>query len=365
MRFGSEFAAGGTHRRLALVGVTLAAILTMCVGAGALRPADAHATALKDNCTMLVTNKTGTQGNVRPILYTPLLPTSPASLALYVARAATGIQTQGFDAFTNYGVIVPSWGCRAFMNFTSPSGTVSCRVEAPSRGANTFSCDGPAETKVIRDDDDIAGEIGIPRRTGAPGPKSTDQPDVSGGSVSLGALPGSGWQKSMDISDFGIVGKLMATEEEAPGCGKSGDEATPSDVNTEEAVRAGGDEGVGAVVTTYDNADQAKDFLKEMTSGHGIDCMAKLLNSKDTQVAVQPLPSPEGNDGDIEKSDVDGSQLVISRRGDDGDWRPVSYFNVSGWTDGNEAAIEWYETVGGAPSEAAEAEATDAVRIGN
>jgi len=75
-----------------------------------MRPADAHATALKDNCTILATNKTGSQGNVRPIVYTPLLPTSPASIALYAARAVTGIQTNGFDAFTNYGTIVPSWG---------------------------------------------------------------------------------------------------------------------------------------------------------------------------------------------------------------------------------------------------------------
>jgi hypothetical protein len=135
---------------------------------------------------------------------------------------------------------------------------------------------------------------------------------------------------------------------EAPGCGKTGQEATPSDVNTEEAIRAGGDEGVGAAVATFDNASQAKDFVGEMTSDHGIDCMAKLLNDEDTKVTATPLPS--------EEADVDGAQLVISRKGDDG-WHTVSYFNVTGWTQGNEGAVEWYEMVGAAPTEANESEA--------
>lgn len=352
----SEFAADGGHRRVALAALALVAVATMWIGASALRPADAQATALKDNCTMLVTNKTGSQGNVRPILYTPLLPTSPASLALYAARAVTGIQTSGFDAFTNYGTIVPSWGCRAFMNFTSPSGTVSCRVEAPSQGANLFTCDGPAETKIIQDDDDIAGEIGIPRRSGAAGPKDTDQPDVGGGSVRRGVLPGDGWTKTRDLTDFGIVGKLIDSGQEAPGCGKSGKEATPNEVDTEMVVRAGGKEGVGAVVTTYETTGLARDFVKDLTSDRGIGCMVKLLNDKDTRVAARPLPTAE--DG------VDGNQLVISRRGDDG-WRPVSYFNVSGWTQGKEAAVQWYQTVGAAPTETDEAEAAQAVRIGS
>src|SRR5689334_4841184 len=113
----SEHAGGGARRRIAMAGLAMAAVL---IGTAALRPVEAHATALKDNCTLLVTNKTGTQSNVRPIVYTPLLPTSPASLALYAARVVTGIQTGGFDAFTNYGTIIPSWGCHTFMNFTSP-----------------------------------------------------------------------------------------------------------------------------------------------------------------------------------------------------------------------------------------------------
>jgi hypothetical protein len=104
-RFEKSGQAARSRRRYAATGPW-----TVSFGAAAMRPADAHATALKDNCTILATNKTGSQGNVRPIVYTPLLPTSPASIALYAARAVTGIQTNGFDAFTNYGTIVPSWG---------------------------------------------------------------------------------------------------------------------------------------------------------------------------------------------------------------------------------------------------------------
>ena len=354
----SEFAGGGARRRIVTAGLALAAMLTMLIGTAALRPVEAHATALKDNCTLLVTNKTGAQSNVRPILYAPALPTSPASIALYAARAITGIQTNGFDAFTNYGTIIPSWGCHTFMNFTSPRGTVSCTAEAPSRGANSFGCDGPAATQVITDDDDIAGKIGIISLTGKPSELTPPQPDVSGGSLKLGALPGNGWKKSDEIADFGIAGNLIDQGTEAPGCGKSGKEASPSDVNTEEAIRADGDEGVGAAVATYANAAQAKAFVAEMTSDDGIACMAKLLNNGDTKVTATPLPSDEAG--------VDGAQLVISREGDDEDgWHPVSYFNVTGWTDGNEAVIEWYETVGGdAPTEADETAAVEAVRIG-
>jgi hypothetical protein len=358
MRFGSDFAAAGPRRRLALVGLTLAAVLTMCVGTAALRPGDAKAWAWKDTCTLIVTNKSGSQSSVRPILYTPLLPTSTASLALYALRAATGFPTEGSSPFSNTGVPVPSWGCHTFMNFTSPGGTVSCTAEAPTKGANTFQCEGPAATTIIQDDDDIAGEIFIPKRSAHPA-AAPDEPSVSGGSVSLAALPGDGWKKSEKISDFGLVGKLMEAEELPAGCGKTDGESTPTDVNTEQAIRANGDEGVGAVVTTYANAAQATDTVQEALSSHSIDCLAKLLNSSDTKVAVQPLPTTEANDGT-----VDGNQLVISRKGDGG-FHPVSYFNVSGWSEGKEAAIELFETVGAAPSESDEAEAATAVRIGN
>ncbi len=356
MKIGSEFAAGGGRRRVALAGLALAAMLTMFVGTAALKPSSAEAWAWKDNCTLLVTNKTGAQTNVRPILYAPALPTSPASLALYAARAVTGIQTSGFDAFTNYGIPVPSWGCHTFMNYTSPSGTVSCHADAPTKGANSFGCEGPASTKVIQDDDDIAGEIFVGGRFSPKAQAQPDQPTVSGGSVRSGALPGDGWKKTMVPTDFGIPGKLMATGELPAECSNNAKEAAPNDVNTEMVVRAGGDEGVGAVVTTFDNAGQAKETVGEALSDSSIQCLVKLLNNQDTKVTAQPLPTEEGG--------VEGSQLVISRRADEG-WRPVSYLNVSGWSQGKEAAIELYETVGPAPTESDEAEATTAVRIGN
>lgn len=355
MKTGSDLAPHGARRRIALAGLALAAMLTMLVGTAALKPADAKAWAWKDNCTLLVSNKTGSQTNVRPILYTPALPTSPASLALYAARAVTGIQTQGLDAFTNYGLPVPSWGCHTFMNFTSPGGTVSCHADAPTKGANSFSCEGPAWTHVIKDDDDIAGEIHIPQRGGSK-PTASPEPTISGGSIRLGALPAAGWKKTMVPTDFGIAGKLMATGEVPAGCGKDANEAAPNDVDTEMAVRAGGDEGVGSVVTTFDNAGGAKATVAEALSDQSIACLVKLLNTPDTKVQAQDLPSEEGG--------VEGSQLTISRQGDDG-WRPVAYLNVTGWTDGNEAAIELYETVGPAPTEAEQAEAVEAVRVGD
>jgi hypothetical protein len=356
MKIGSDFAIDGARRRVALAGLALAAVLTAFIGSAALKPTDAQAWAWKDNCTMLISNKSGAQGNVRPILYTPALPI-PAALALYAARAITGIQTDGFDAFVNYGYPAPTYGCHAFMNLTSPRGTVSCHASAPTTGANSFGCDGPAWVKTIRDDDDIAGEIRIPQFSGQKDRSlSAPEPTVGGGSLRLGALPGDGWKKTMDGTEFGIVGNLMASGELPRECNKDADEVTPNDVNTEMVTRAGGDEGVGGIVSKLDNAKQAEALVAEALSDQSITCLVKLLNNPDTKVQAQPLPTEEGG--------IEGNQLVISRKGDDG-WRPVSRLNVSGWIQGNEAAIELYETVGAAPSESDEAEATDAIRIGN
>jgi hypothetical protein len=360
MNFGNGFVEGSVRRRFALVALTLAALLAMLIGSAALRPSNAKAWAWKDTCTLFVFNKTGVQTTVRPILYTPLLP-NPASIAQYVAFAAIGIPTSGAAAFTNTGYPAPTYGCHAFMNFSNPGPTVSCKVSAPTTGANTFSCEGNATTTTIRDDDDIAGNVFIPSGSGTAGPQPAE-PKVGPAAVQVGTLPGDGWRKSTKITDFGLAGKLMETETLPSNCDKSGDETPPNVVSSEQLVRAGGDQGVGAIVSTYDNSAQAKNGVEEAVSNHSIDCLAKLLSSTDlrTQVAVQPLPAANGNGN----GNVDGNQLVISRRVN-GDLRVVSYLDVIGWTEGNEAAVEMIETVGDAPDEAAESAAVDAVRIGN
>lgn len=351
---GNGFAAGGVRRRLALAGLGLAAVLTVFVGSAAMKPADAKAWAWKDQCTLIVFNKTGQQSAVRPILYTPLLP-NPASLAEYAAFAVTGIPTSGAAAFTNTGYPAPSYGCHAFMNFSNPGPTVSCKVSAPTTGANTFSCEGNATTRIIKDDDDIAGNVFIPSGSGSSGPEPAE-PDLGAAALRAGALPGNGWRKSTKITDFGLAGKLMDEGTLPNSCDKDGGEVTPNSVSSEQLVRGGGDEGVGAIVSTYDNPAQAKRGVDEVLSDESIGCLVKLLNSADTGVAVKPLPAAA-------EGEVDGNQLVISRKVN-GDSRPVGYLNVSGWTDGNEGAIELVATNGAAPEEADETAAIGAVRIG-
>jgi hypothetical protein len=358
MMFGNGIAAGGIRRRLALAGLGLAALLTVFVGSAALKPADAKAWAWKDTCTLHVFNKTGQQSAVHPILYTPLLP-NPASIAEYAAFAITGIPTSGAAAFTNTGYPAPSYGCHAFMNFTNPGPTVSCKVSAPTTGANTFSCEGNARTKIIKDDDDIAGEIFIPGTASSGAMPEPDEPEVGGAALRAGALAGDGWQKSTKITDFGLAGKLMWNEDLPQSCGKDGDEVVPDEVSSEQLIRSGGDEGVGAIVSSYDNPAQAKRGVNEALSDESVSCLAKLLSSNEmnTRVAVKALPNNESGD-------VDGNQLVISRQAN-GDSRPVAYLNVIGWTDGNEAAVELVEANGDAPSEGDETAAIGAVRIGN
>ncbi|HEX5713407.1 MAG TPA: hypothetical protein VFX85_08855 [Solirubrobacterales bacterium] len=344
--------------RLAVAAVSLAALLATFFASSAMQPQKAHAWAWKDTCTLIVFNKTGAQSNVHPILYTPLLP-NPASVAEYAAFAVTGIPTEGAAAFTNTGYPAPSYGCHAFMNFTNPGPTVSCKVSAPTTGANTFSCEGNATTRIIKDDDDIAGNVFIPSGSGSPGQDNeADEPKDGDAAVRAGALPGDGWRKSLKITEFGLAGKLMDNETLPNKCGKDGDEVVPNAVSSEQLIRGGGKEGVGAIVSTYDNAGQAKRGLNEALSDLSIACLANLLSSNEmgTKVAIKPLPA--AGDGDVE-----GNQLVISRAVN-GDQRPVAYLNAFGWTEGNEAAVVLVETVGDAPDGADEDAVVKATRIG-
>jgi hypothetical protein len=355
MRFGIDLVAGGTRRRIAVVTASMAAVLAMCVGAGALKPADAEAFAWKDNCTFQVNNMTGTQSAVRPSIYLPALP-NPASLAEYGIFAVKGIPVSPEQAaFVNWGIPLSN-GCHARIQFVNPGATVNCVADAPTEGANTFHCDGNSSYVIKTNNDDITGELWIPGRSRGSAPMNPDEAQTTGGSVRAGALPGSGWSTTEDIGEFGIAGKLMETGELPASCNNNGKETAPNASRAEMLIRGGGDEGSGALVSSYDNAAQATASTKEALSGQSIDCLVKLLNTADTKVAATPLPTEAG--------DVDGDQLVISRKGDDGAFRPVAYLDVIGLTDGNEAAVQLYETVGSAPSETQETEAIEAVRIG-
>jgi hypothetical protein len=358
MRFGIDLVAGGTRRRAAVVAASMAAMLAMCVGAGALKPADAEAFAWKDNCTFLVNNNTGIQSAVRPTLYLPALP-APASLAEYAIFAVKGIPVSPQQAaFSNWGIPLSN-GCHARLQMINPGATANCVAEAPTEGANTFYCDGNSTYRIKDNNDDISGEIWIPARSSGSPAMKPDEAQTTGGSVRASALPGSGWRTTEDIGDFGIAGKLMETGELPASCNNSGKETAPNTARAEMLIRGGGDEGSGALVTSYDNSAQATASTKEALSDQSIGCLVKLLNTADTKVAATPLPAAEAGD-------VEGDQLVISRRGGDGgDFRPVAYLDVIGSTDGDEAAVQLYETVGAAPSETQETEAIEAVRIGS
>jgi hypothetical protein len=356
MRFGIDLAAGGPRRRIAVVTASMAALLAMCVGTGALKPADAEAWAWKDNCTFQVNNTTGIQSAVRPSIYLPALP-NPASLAEYAIFAVKGIPVSPEQAaFVNWGIPLSN-GCHARIQFVNPGATANCVAEAPTEGANTFYCDGNSSYVIKTDNDDITGEVWVPGKSGGSPPMKSGEAQATGGSVQAGALPGSGWAKTEDIGDFGIAGKLMETGELPDSCTNGGKETAPNASHAEMLIRGGGDEGSGALVMSYDNAAQATASTKEALSDQSIACLVKLLNTEDTKVAATPLPTEDG--------DVDGDQLVISRSGDDGDFRPVAYLDVIGMTDGKEAAVQLYETVGSAPSETQETEAIEAVRIGS
>jgi hypothetical protein len=339
----------------------LAALLALTVTAGllfaaaaAVRPSSAQAFAWKDQCTLFIFNRTGEQTNVRPILYTPLLP-NPASIAEYAAFAALGIPTSGSAAFTNTGYPF-SDGCRTFMNFSNPGPTVSCKVEAPTEGANTFSCEGNATARIIQDDDDIAGNVFIPSGSGD-SPPAPAEPKTGPTAIDAAALPAGGWQQTTDITRFGLAGTLMDAGTLPADCTSRGAEPTPKVVSPEEVVSDSGLAGLGTLLSTFDNSADATTDVTEALSANSIDCLSRLLSSgaPKTRVAVRSLATPGKRS--------EGKRLVISQD-DDGSYLPLDYVDVVGQVQGAQSAIDLVQSDGVPPTATAEDKELSAVTFG-
>jgi hypothetical protein len=329
-------------RRLVALLAPLAIASTLLLGSAALRPSSAQAWAWKDNCTLLAFNGSGSQSSVRPVFYLSVLP-SPAGFAALGAFGIVGIPTTGAIAFPNTGYPVPSYGCHATVEFVNPGGNVSCAMSAPTTGANHFSCVGNARVKIIKDDDDIAGEVRI-----AGGARSSGSPPSSGqtrtglAALRARALPGTGWRTSQKIDDLGEVGKLMKADSLPRSCqegvGSHGVAATV--VSSSELVRRGGSQGVGAIESSYGNAAQSERTLAGALSRHSIACLARLLTSKRLHTTVSTGLLATGGLG----SNLSGWRLAVR-------WRAlgvrrVDYLDVVGGVKGRRSALVMLESAG-------------------
>lgn len=300
-------------RRLGLFVAAVAVVSTaLFAGTSSVQAPSAKAWAWKDVCTMFLFNKTGQRTNVRPILYTPVTP-NPSSLAQYAIFVASGVPTTGAGALTSTGIPV-TWGCHVFINFANPGPTVSCEVSAPTKGANTFHCDGNATTRILEDSDDIAGNIFIPSGSG-PGdePLAPRQPREGPPVLKRSQLPGSGWKDADDgLADLGLLGQLTEAGEPSDACTDAGAGPTPKKVSTGLLSRRDGDQWVGAVSTRFARKTQARATLSEALSTPSMKCLRKLLTNGDVQAKAKLQPLASGGLGrDVRSSRVRVRQTLV------------------------------------------------------
>lgn len=315
---------------------------------------EAQAWAWKDTCTMFIFNKTGQQTNVRPIVYTPVIP-APVSMAQYAIFAATGVPTSGAAALVNTGFPV-TWGCHTFINFANPGPTVSCTADAPTKGANSFSCDGNASVRIIDDSDDIAGNIFIPSGSGGPGDEQLKQRQPKTGPPSFRRthLVGKGWNKPEDMSDMGFLGRLMHQSELGAECsavGGSGPNARK--VSTGVYSRNGGKQWVGAVSVKFARKAQAEATAQDAVSKASMKCLRGLLTYQPKGTTARSKAMTASLPG----IDMTSHRVKVQREGVGGRSARTHFMDVVATTDGKKLAFFMLGRADQPPS-AAQKEAT-------
>ncbi|ADB51304.1 hypothetical protein [Conexibacter woesei] len=304
-----------TRRIVALLGVlgTLAAI-------GAVGPvSSASAFAWKDECYIMAHNGTASTARLVSFLPGPPIPgTSPAIIGVYIA---TGLQPGKTGMLLNNTGTPVTWGCHGAIVYATHAGTLSCSYSAPTRGGNSFGCNGVShQTRWRYDDDDIYVDLlfngpaptVFPRSAAfsanasaaatAPAPGSSPAKTRVARQAVLRSrdLPGGGWTKTTDIARAGLLGRLWTAGDLPERCSKDKDDGTtPPGASGSLFVRNGGREAAGSLVVVEKSAADAKRNLADAMSPHSVGCLASLMRSSDarektrtdTTATVRPLPN--------------------------------------------------------------------------
>lgn len=303
-----------TRRIVALLGVlsTLAAI-------GAVGPvSSASAFAWKDECYIMAHNGTVSTARLASFLPGPPIPgTSPAIIGIYIA---TGLPPGRTGMFLNNTGTPVTWGCHGAIIYATHGGTLSCSYSAPSRGGNSFSCNGvPHQIRWRYDDDDIYVDVlfqgpvptVFPRAaaSAAAAPTSPPAPGSSPAKTRIARqavlrardLPGGGWTKTTDIASAGLLGRLWTAGDLPARCSDDDNdgETTPPGASGSLFLRNGGREAAGSLVVVEKSAADAERNLAEAMSPHSVGCLAALMRSSDarestrtsTTATVRPMRS--------------------------------------------------------------------------
>jgi hypothetical protein len=293
--------------------VALFSVLSTFAVIAALGPvSSAGAFAWKDECYIMAHNGTVSTARLVSFLPGPPIPgTSPAIIGVYIA---TGLQPGKTGMLlTNTGTPV-TWGCHGAIVYATHAGTLSCSYSAPSRGGNSFGCNGVAhQTKWKWDDDDIYIDLLFtgpsptvfaralaatalppaparvsPAVTTAAAPAEPPAPGSSPAKTRIARqavlrardLPGGRWRKTTDIASAGLLGRLWTAGDLPDSCSDDKkDEATPPGASGSLFTRDGGREAAGSLVVVEKTAAAAKRNLADAMSPRSIGCLGALMRS--------------------------------------------------------------------------------------
>lgn len=266
----------------------------------------ASAFAWKDECYVMAHN--GTVSTARLVSWLPAPPipgTSPAIVATYIAIGLPPGRSGMFLGNTGTPV---TWGCHGAIVYATHAGTLTCSYSAPSRGGNSFGCNGVRHTtRWAYDDDDIYIDLlfdgpvptvfprpraltaAAPAAAPSPSPPAAPSPGSSPAKSRIARqsvlrardLPGSGWATTTDIARAGRLGQLWTAGDLPRRCadGDNSGEMTPPGASGSLLVREGGREAAGSLVVVERDAASAKRHLAEAMTPRSIGCLAALMRS--------------------------------------------------------------------------------------
>jgi len=323
--------------------------LTVAIGAATLTLAglgaaaqQAQAFAWKDTCTINVVNRTGSQGNVRPIALVQFPPNTIA-YAKYLALAATGFPNNASIGFSTTGIPLTA-GCSETLFLNNPGSNVQCAAIAPTVGPNTFTCNGNSSFRIQTDNDDIEGTVFIPQSTGSPaaGVASVSKtrqggPKIGQGVLKRTALPGRGWAKTRKVSALGRFGMLFDRSRPSGPCRNANDNRAPVAVTGGASlfVRGHGAQAIGELDGRYARVHAAKTTLATATSDRSIRCLAQSLTAAGYRVTSAAGP-------DVGKPGIVSKRVVVRKL--DGGWK--GYVDVVGLLEGRSNSVVLFFNAG-------------------
>jgi hypothetical protein len=259
-------------------------------------PAPSHAFAWVDKCSSIAAN-TGF-ARIRVALWTPFPPfpgTSPVALATYTAVGIT--QGQIGLALTHTGTPV-TYGCHGTVTYTGPPSPVTCTYNAPTKGGNSYQCNGLQgsliQLKYFDLGDDIYGKMifgggnpfgsrdSVSVRASASAASGGTPPLLpKGQALQASDLRGKGWTPATSFSKLKITGRLWDRGKLSASCNDKRKSLEPRPAGTRASLflRDRGAESAGALVDMFGSSTAAVQARNDATSRHSIGCLRQLLTS--------------------------------------------------------------------------------------